>query len=246
MMSMMTRRTILPLVLALAALAPPTVNLTAATSCRPDNPKTYLVVTYGSVADAASYQYRVKWGRAGNFGKWRAVPNGRNPGAPWSPNTGRYLTPGEVYAVQVRALNSDGGEGDVGADRFSYEPGDASAPANVQVAYAPNGDSIDYTRARLTWQGNEGSGGWFSVQQRAVDGKWKSSGWKQFSQLDGDESPYFRDVSGLDPAKGYLFRVTGHTASCQTSAWSDAASLWPTLSSTAASVVHEADGVWRR
>ena len=79
-----------------------------------------------------------------------------------------------------------------------------------------------------------------------MDGKWKSGGWKQFSQLDGDESPYFRDVSGLDPAKGYLFRVTGHTASCQPSAWSDAASLWPTLSSTAASVVHEADGVWHR
>ena len=72
MMSMMTRRTVLSLLLALAVLAvvvnwqpapvgaqdatlaPPAVNLTAATSCRPDDPKTYLVVTYGSVADAAS------------------------------------------------------------------------------------------------------------------------------------------------------------------------------------------------
>ena len=78
------------------------------------------------------------------------MPNDVKPGQPWSPNNGRYLTPGEVYAVQVRALNSDGGEGDVGAGRFSYEPGDASAPADVSVAYTPNGDSVDYTRARLT------------------------------------------------------------------------------------------------
>lgn len=266
-MRIMTKRTILPLLVALAvlalaaasayqptpvgaqsdgALAPPTVNLTAAASCSPDNPKTYLVVTYGSVADAASYQYQVKWGRAGNFGDWRAVPDGIKPGKAWSPNIGRYLSPGEVYAVRVRALNADGGEGDVGADRFSYELGDASAPDNVRVAYTPNGDSIDYTRAQLTWQGNEGSGGWFSVQQRAMDGKWKSSGWQQFSQLDGDASPYFHDVSDLDAEKGHLFRVTGHTPSCQPSAWSDAVSLWPTLLSTAAVAVHEADGFWHR
>ena len=264
MTSLMKRRTILPLLLALAVLAvlvnwqpapaaaqgtglaPPTVNLTAASSCRPNNPRTYLVVTYGSVADAASYRYRVKWGSAVDFDEWRAVPSGVKPGKAWTPNNGRYLLPGEEYAVEVRALHADGGEGEVGAGQFSYELGDASAPADVRVAYTPNGGSVDYTRARLTWQGNEGSGGWFSVQQRATGGEWQSGGWQQFSQLDGDESHYFHDVSELDPAKGHVFRVTGHTASCQPSAWSDGASLWPTLPAVSSDDVHEADGRWWR
>lgn len=269
-MRITTKGTILPLLLALAVLAlaaastyqptpvgaqsggalkAPKVTATAAAACNPGNPRAYLVVSYTRVDGASSYQYRVKWGRSGKLGDWRAIPGDVQPGQPWAPSQRKihYLKPGETYVVQVRGVDSNGTTGPHGVGRYTHVgENSAATPTDLTVAYKQDGGNVDYTKARLTWQGNEGSGGWFSVQQRAVDGKWKSSRWKQFSQLDGDEPPYFHDVSGLDPAKGYLFRVTGHTASCQPSAWSDAASLWPTLSSTAAVTVLEADGVWRR
>ena len=247
MMSMMTRRTTLPILLMLAVavalmyhaapvaaqsgdtLAAPTVTLTSASNCNPENPRTYLVVSHSRVDGASSYEYRVKWGRSGNLGKWRAVPSHAKPGQPWAPSTlpEHYAKPGENYLVQVRAVNADGGRGDAGAGRYFYKVGDFPAPADVAVAYTQDGDDVDYTRARLTWQGDAQSGGWFAVQQRALGDKWKSSGWKQFSQLDGDASPYFHDVSGLHVEKGYQFRVSGHSPQCEASPWSEVATLRP-------------------
>ena len=251
-MSIMTRtRTVLPFLLALAVLAlvatglmyqltpvaaqsgdtlaAPTVTLTAASNCKPENPRTYLVVTHSRVDGASSYEYRVKWGRSGNLHKWRAVPGYARPSEPWAPSTRpeHYAKPGEHYLVQVRAVNADGGRGDAGAGRYSYRVGGFPAPADVTVAYKQDGDNVDYTKARLTWQGNAQSGGWFAVQQRAIGNRWQSDGWKQFSQLDGDASPYFHDVSGLDPRKGYQFRVSGHSTQCEASPWSEVATLQP-------------------
>ena len=266
MMSMMTRRTVLPFLLALAVLAlaaaliygstpvaaqsggtlaAPTVELFAASACNPKNPRTYLAVTYTGVDDAKSYEYRVKWGRAESLGKWRAVPADKRPDAPWPVYTNRFVAPGETYVVQVRAVGSNGDKGATGAGRYSYQVGGLTAPDQVQGAYSVDGDDVDYTRARLTWRGSSESGGWYAVRQRAVGGKWQSEGWRKFPQVAGDDSPYYLDLSGLDPARGYQFRVAGHTAQCEASPWSDAAALWPTLSATSSDDVHEADGRWR-
>ena len=45
--------------------------------------------------------------------------------------------------------------------------------------------------------------------------KWRSAGWQKATRVDGDDntSPYYRDVSGLDPLRAYQFRVTGYTGS---------------------------------
>lgn len=248
-MSMMTRRTVLPFLLALAVLAiaaamayqptpaaaqsgdtlaAPKVTLTSASNCNPENPRTYLVVSYTAVDGASSYEYRVKWGRDDNLGQWRAVPSYAKPGTPWAPKLNRYAQPGENYLVQVRAVGSDGGKGAAGAGRYFHRVGDFPAPAGVTVAYHPDGDNVDYTKARLTWRGNSESGDWFAVQHRAIGEKWQSTSWNQFSQLDdGDASPYFHDVSGLDAQKGYQFRVAGHSPQCEASPWSEVATLRP-------------------
>ena len=210
--------------------------------------RAYLVVSYTAVDGAGSYEYRVKWGRSGNLDKWRAVPSHAKPGQPWSPKLDRYAQPGETYVVQVRAVGSDGGKGDAGAGRYSYKVGDFPAPADVTVAYKQDGDNVDYTKARLTWRGDSESGDWFAVQHRAIGDRWKSSGWNQFSQLDGDASPYFHDVSGLDARKGYQFRVSGHSPQCEASPWSEVATLRPVpdapefLTSVGRADVGRADG----
>ena len=247
-MQMTRRRTVLPFLLALAVLAlvatglmyqltpvaaqsggsltAPTVTATAATACNTENPRTFLVLSYTRVDGASSYQFRVKWGRDGNLGKWNDVPNHWNPGQTLTPNNGRFLNPGETYVVQIRAVGSDETKGPHGEARYTHGGGSHAVPTAVAVAYKQNGDNWDYTKARLTWQGSSESGGWFVVQQRAIgNNKWESSGWKLFSKLDGDASPYFHDVSDLDTQKGYRFRVLSHTPSCQPSAWSEVATL---------------------
>ena len=210
-------------------LAAPMVTATAASACNSENPRTYLVVSYTAVDGADSYQYRVKWGRGGNLGQWRAVPGHVEPGRPWTPNTGRFVKPGETYVIQVRAVDSGDNSGPHGVGRYTHiDRSSAAVPAGVAVDYIQNGESVDYTKARLTWRGKSESGGWFVVQQRAIGGNgWKSGGWKQFSQVEGQALTYFHDVSGLDAQKGYRFRVLAHTASCQPSAWSEPAVLWP-------------------
>ena len=248
MMSMMTKRTIRPLLLVLPllavlaygstapaaaqggeTLAAPTVALTAASNCNPENPRTYLVASYTAVEGAASYQYRVKWGRNGSLGSWLALPSNRQPGQNWSVYLNRYVEPGDVYVVQMRAVPEDGNSGAVGVERYSYSIGEFPAPTAVTVSYATDGDGeTDYSRARLTWQGDGESGGWFAIQQRAIGKKWQSGPWLRASTVsDSDSSPYYHDVSGLNVGRGYQFRVTGHTPQCQASPWSDVVTLWP-------------------
>ena len=250
-MQMTRRRTVLPFLLALAVLAlvatglmyqltpvaaqsgrsltAPTVTLTAASNCNPENPRAYLVFTYSGVDGASSYEYRVKWGRDSNLGKWHAVPNDVRPGKAWAPSASpeHHAKPGENYLVQVRAVNAEGVKGPHGIGRFSYRVGNFPAPADVTADYGQNGDSVDYTKARLTWRGNSESGDWFAVQHRAIGERWQSSGWRQASRVDGDTSPYYHDVRNLDAEKGYEFRVAGHSPQCETSPWSDVATLWP-------------------
>lgn len=207
-----------------AALSAPTVELIAASACNPKKPRTYLFASYTAVEGADSYQFRAKWGRSGSFGRW--LPARRGPGTPWPVYTNRYVDPGETYVVQVRAVD-DRVPGAVGVGRHSYTVGDFDAPSGVQVSYRTDGDAIDYSRARLTWRGDDRSGGWFAVQQRVTGKRWQSGSWEKASRVDGDGSSYYRDVSGLDPAKGYEFRVTGHTPDCQASPWSKVAVLEP-------------------
>ncbi len=248
MVRMMTRRAVLPFMLALAVLAvmavlvywqptpvaaqsggtlaAPTVELVAASACNPKKPRTYLVASYTAVEGASSYEYRVKWGRAGSLGKWRAVPSVRQPDTLWAVYADRFVTPGETYVVQVRAVDANGVKGPTGAGRYSYQVSDFPAPDQVQGAYAVDGDDVDYTRARLTWRGSAESGGWFWVQQRAIGGKWQSDGWRKSPRVGGDGSPYYLDLEGLDPAQGYEFRVAGHSAQCEASPWSEVATLW--------------------
>ena len=108
MMSVMTRRTILPLLLMLAVLAvavaltyqtrpvgaqsgdtlaAPKVTLTGAATCNPENPRTYVAGSYTRVDGASSYEFRMKWGRSANWTDWAAVPAGRGPGRAWPPST---------------------------------------------------------------------------------------------------------------------------------------------------------------
>lgn len=208
-------------------LPAPTLNLAAAANCNPKNPRTYLFAHYTAVEGADRYEHRVKWGRGDSFGRWKATsraPGGRH----WPVFANRFIRPGESYVVQMRAFDEDGNAGAVGSSSYSYRVGDVAAPGNVAVAYATDeDDEVDYTRARLTWQGDAGSSGWFSVQQRSSGGKWRSEGWKQAARVDADEesSAYYRDFTGLDVAKGYEFRVTGHTPQCEASPWSVIAAL---------------------
>ncbi|MCY4558319.1 MAG: fibronectin type III domain-containing protein [Chloroflexi bacterium] len=245
-MSMMTKRMIWPLLLVLPllavlaygssapaaaqggeTLAAPTVALTAASACNPENPRTYLFASYTAVEGADSYQYRVKWGRAESLGRWNNLP--RPPGQYWPVHLSHYIEPGEVYAVQIRAVAEDGSSGAVGVERYSYSIGEFPAPTAVAVSYATDNEGeTDYSRARLTWRGDNGSSGWFAVQQRAIGKVWQSGSWFQASTIDGSSrSPYYRDVSGLDVGRGYEFRVTGHTPQCDASPWSEVVTLWP-------------------
>ncbi len=250
MMSMMRARRVLPFLMAVALLAmmavpvyqqpspaaaqgaeplaAPTVTLTGAAACTPENPRRYLVASYGAVEGADRYEYRVKWGRSVSFSEWRRVTRGS--GSRWAVSTRpeHYLKPGETYAVQIRAVDSDGVRGAAGFARYSYQVGDFDPPNDVRVSYG-TGDDGDYTRARLTWRGDARSGGWFAVQKRVIGKKWQSGPWRKAARVDGDDeaSPYHHDVSGLDEKKGYEFRVTGHTPQCQASPWSDIAALWP-------------------
>ena len=208
-------------------LAAPTVALTAASACNPENPRTYLFASYTAVEGADSYQYRVKWGRAESLGRWNNLP--RPPGQYWPVHLSHYIEPGEVYAVQIRAVAEDGSSGAVGVERYSYSIGEFPAPTAVAVSYATDNEGeTDYSRARLTWRGDNGSSGWFAVQQRAIGKVWQSGSWFQASTIDGSSrSPYYRDVSGLDVGRGYEFRVTGHTPQCDASPWSEVVTLWP-------------------
>ncbi|MCY4559396.1 MAG: fibronectin type III domain-containing protein [Chloroflexi bacterium] len=245
-MSMMTKRTIRPLLLVLPllavlaygssapaaaqggeTLAAPTVALTAATACNPENPRTYLVASYTAVAGADSYQYRVKWGRSGSLGRWNKLS--RQPGQHWPVYLSRYVEPGEAYVVQIRAVAEDGSSGAAGVKRYSYSIGEFPSATAVTVSYATDDEGqTDYSRARLTWQGDARSGGWFAVQQRAIGKKWQSGPWLRASTIgDAAGSPYYRDVTELDAGRGYEFRVTGHTPQCEASPWSEVATLWP-------------------
>lgn len=66
------------------------------------------------------------------------------------------------------------------------------------------------------------------------------------SRVDGDDdgSPCYYDASGLNPEKGYEFRVTGHTPQCKASPWSEVAVLWlaPDPPAFSASVGNFAEG----
>ena len=245
-MSVMTKRTIRPLLLVLPllaalaygssapaaaqggeTLAAPTVALTAASACNPENPRTWLFASYTAVEGADAYQYRVKWGRSGSLGRWNNLP--RQPGQYWPVHLNRYIEPGEVYAVQIRAVAEDGSSGAVGVERYSYSIGEFPAPTAVTVSYATDDEGeTDYSQARLTWRGDARSGGWFAVQQRAIGKKWQSGPWLRASTVDDTAgSPYYHDVIGLNVGRGYEFRVTGHTPQCQASPWSEVATLWP-------------------
>ncbi len=235
MMSMMKRRTLLPLLLALAlltvmaalvwwqpavvqgegALPAPEVTLTTAHSeCDVDNPRAYLVATHVKPAGADSLEYRIKWGKRAAWSRWQAV--NRPAGEPWAVKTGRkfFAKPGETYRIQMRAIDEDGNVGPVARAVYYYPTSlTLAAPSNVRVAY---GD--DYTEARVTWSGSVGSDGWFAVQKRAIGGKWQVGAWER-SKRDGEA--YYHDVTGLDAEKGYEFRVTEHSSSCEASPWSD-------------------------
>jgi len=247
-MSMMTKRMIRPLLLVLPllavlaygssapaaaqggeTLAAPTVTLTAVSACDPENPRTYLVASYTAVEGADSYQYRVKWGRSDSLGTWLDLPSHRQPGQNWPVRTNKSIEPGDVYVVQMRAVAKDDSSGAVGVKRYSYSVGEFPAPTAVTVSYATDdGDQTDYSQARLTWRAEGDSGDWFAVQQRAIGKKWQSGPWLRASTVsDAASSPYYRDVSGLNPSRGYEFRVTGHTPQCEASPWSEVATLWP-------------------
>lgn len=222
------------------ALSAPTVTLTAASACNPEDPRTYLVASHTAVAGADSYQYRVKWERNGSFDEWQSA-RGEAGGRPWAVSTKRFIAPGETYAVQVRAVDDEDNEGEVGKAQYTDPLGDFPAPDQVAVAYTDEGR----TKARLTWQGDARSAGWFAVQHRAVGQKWRSGPWGKASRVGGEDSPYYHDVSGLNPGRGYQFRVTGYTGQCQAGSWSDTVSLWPVLAGSGSGTVHEADGRWR-
>lgn len=211
------------------ALAAPKVTLTGAAACT-DNPRTYLATTYTSVDGASSYEYRMKWGRAAKWTGWTPVPDTASPGSPWAPSLRpeHLAQPGEDYAMKVRAVAGDGSKGAAGTARYSHVGGSRAVPTDVAVAYAQDGGNVDYTRARLTWRGEPESGGWFSIQRQTIGEKgWQSGSWRQFSTVAGRTLTYYHDISGLDAQKGYRFRLLGHTASCQPSAWSEIATLWP-------------------
>ena len=226
------------------ALSAPTVTLTAASACNPENPRTYLVASHTTVAGADSYEYQVKWERNGSFDEWQSA-RGEAGGRPWAVSTTRFIAPGETYAVQVRAVDDEDNKGEVGKAQYTYPLGDFPAPDQVAVAYTDEGR----TKARLTWQGDARSAGWFAVQQRAVGQKWRSGPLQKASRVGDEDSLYYHDVSGIDPGRGYQFRVTGHTGQCQAGSWSDTVSLWPVLagsgSGSGSGTVHEADGRWR-
>lgn len=239
-MTMMTRRTLLPLLLALPLLAvmavlvywqpapaaaqadgslpAPSVSLTVHAACNPDDPRAYLVAMHGKPAGAKLLEYRTKWGKDASWSRWKIVT--RPAGQPWPVSIRRDnpIKPGETYRIQMRALDDDGNAGPVARANYYYRISESlEAPSNVTAAY---GD--DYTEARITWAGSADSDGWFALQHRAIGGKWQVGGWQKAEREDG---AYYRDVTGLDAEQGYEFRVTEHSATCQASPWSGVVTL---------------------
>ena len=237
MMSMMIRRTLLPLFAAalLATVAgitatvgpahgsgplpAPSVEVVGMCADRVPEPRSILLARNTGVAGAERYEKRVKWGRDATYGSWAARPKPSHNGL-WPVAGNRPANPGETYVVQVRAVDGDGKAGAIGEGRYSYPVGNRPEPTQVEVGYTADG-------VRVTWHGDEDGSGWFSVQHRAGGGKWQSGPWVQSAQLDGDDSPYFAELDGLDGDRVYQFRVTEFTPGCEASRWSGIVTLLP-------------------
>lgn len=238
MMSMMMRRTLLPLFAAAllatvagitatagpvqgsGSLPAPDVDVMVYCAEKTPNPRNFLLARYGSVEGAEQYQRRVKWGQDGKFGDWRNVP--KNPGKWRAVSVNRYPKPGETYVVQFRAIAEDQNAGRTGTGRYTYPVGSFTAPTGVEVT-----DAADDGAVRVTWHGGDDDGsGWFSVQHRTVGGKWKVAPWEQSPKTDDENSRYYRDFENLDDDRAYQFRVTEFTPSCEASPWSEVETLY--------------------